>query len=179
MNVTALKIAEAECRRGLPLGTPGAVSVACVAAAVFALVAAPARADHTTPPVRRPRVTVPAPTPAPVPAPGCALRAGWVYVGRYRCAQGVTELTLRVVEVRGAAVRAEFVFDHPQSGAAGRYFMTGTCAGDALSLDPDRWVVRPANYMMVGMRGTLGPQAASYEGSMTHPSCGGFSVQRR
>jgi|JI10StandDraft_1071094.scaffolds.fasta_scaffold1254744_1 hypothetical protein len=131
---------------------------------VVLLVAVPAWADRTNPP--------------PQQGSSCPLHAGWVFSGSYLCAQGETALTLRVLDVRGAAVRAEFAFAHAPTSVAGRYTMRGTCVGDEVRLAPEAWVQRPEGYMMVGMRGTLGDGAARYEGAITHETCGRFRLRR-
>lgn len=143
----------------------------------FALVlaAVPALAHTPPPPPTPPR----RPAPPRVQPPSCPLTPGTVFTGRYLCAQGSTALTLRVTEVRGTSVRAEFDFDHAPSRAAGLYTLTGTCVGDHLSLSPEAWVRQPFGYIMVGMRGDLSDHAARFRGSITHPSCGGFDVARR
>lgn len=139
-----------------------------LAAWMVLLLASPAWADRTSPPPRTP----------PPQGPVCPLRAGWRFAGHYLCAQGETALTLRVLEVRGTSVRAEFAFAHAPTAAAGRYTLRGTCLGDEVTLAPEAWVQRPAGYIMVGMRGALAAGGALYEGAITHASCGGFRVQR-
>jgi hypothetical protein len=140
-----------------------------VAGWVVVLLALPAWADRTSPPPRRP---------APPAAPSCPLRAGWSFAGSYLCAQGDTAVTLRVMEVLGTSVRAEFVFAHAPTRVAGRFTLRGTCVGDEVTLAPEAWVQRPEGYIMVGMRGALSAGATRYEGAMTHASCGAFAVRR-
>lgn len=140
---------------------------ACRLAVLLAAMTTPAWADRARPP---PRV--------PAPAAACPLRAGWTFHGTYLCAQGTTAVTLRVLEVRGTAVRVEFAFAHAPSAAAGRFTLDGSCVGSAVDLTPTAWIDRMPGYIMVGMRGTLSDAAARFAGAMTHPSCGGFDVRR-
>ncbi len=130
---------------------------------------------HTPPPPPATR----RPPPPRVQGPRCPLSTGAVFAGQYLCAQGSTALTLRVTEVRGATVRAEFDFAHPPTNVSGRYTLTGTCAGDRLSLSPEAWIRQPFGYVMVGMRGELLDGGARLRGAITHPTCGGFDVTRR
>lgn len=97
--------------------------------------------------------------------------------GSYLCAQGRTALVLRVRDVRGSALRVEFDFLHAASRAAGRYTLTGLCTTDGrVRLDPEAWIVRPPNYIMVGMDGAVSGE--TFRGVITHPSCGDFTVTR-
>lgn len=122
----------------------------------------------------------PAPAPRPPPTPAratCPLHAGETLVGTYFCAQGWTALTLHVRAVNGSAVRAEFVFNHAPSRAAGRYSLAGTCAPDGrVRLTPVAWIEQPPGYIMVGTDGVV--SGDSYSGVITHSSCGSFRVSR-
>lgn len=135
---------------------------------VVLLTALPAWADRTNPPPRPPVQQ----------GPSCPLQPGWTFTGTYLCAQGETDLTLRVLAVRGGAVRAEFAFSHAPTAVVGRYTLAGRCADDVVTLAPEAWVQRPEGYVMVGMRGLVNPGATRYEGAITHASCGWFSVRR-
>ncbi|MBL8601741.1 MAG: hypothetical protein JNK72_07445 [Myxococcales bacterium] len=123
-----------------------------------------------------PRVRVTRPRPGPT-AGGCALTAHTRWEGRYQCAQGETALTLRVLGFAGDTLRAEFVFHHGPSGAAGRYTLRGRCAGDAVALSPEAWVARPPGYIMVGLHGRV--TEPLFSGQIEHPSCGAFQVEGR
>lgn len=119
----------------------------------------------------------PAP-PRPSPRGVCGLRAGDTFTGSYVCAQGDTDLILRVLSVQGATLRVEFAFAHRPSRAAGSYTLTGLCAGDHVTLQPEAWIRRPPGYIMVGMEGDAA-RGGRFSGRITHASCGAFSVTAR
>lgn len=139
-----------------------------------ALLALPLVALADAPPARprRPRPQQPA-------ASACPLRPGQNLAGTYLCAQGWTDVDFHVREVRGARVRAEFVFRHAPSGAAGRFTLTGSCdPGGRVRLTPEAWIERPDGYIMVGMDGVASGDGR-FEGRMTHVSCGRFALGAR
>jgi len=137
-----------------------------------------------TPLPQAPAPAAPAAPAAPVvvvaAAPATPFSAGQTWVGRYECAQGVTELTVAITGVQGEAVQGTFVFQHVPTGAAGQYVLTG--AWDAstrtIQMVPGPWIARPPNYVSVGMRGEVSPDGTTWNGTITHPSCGSFWLQR-
>jgi hypothetical protein len=108
------------------------------------------------------------------------MNAGEKWNGRYLCAQGLTDLDLRIDAVNGSQIDATFVFLHAPSGAAGSYRMRGAIAPDGrLTLAPfpeDPWIARPPNYVAVGMTGIV--TGTTYRGRIDNPSCGTFNVHR-
>lgn len=142
---------------------------------LLALLAASSSALATDAP-RTPR-TRPAP-PRQGTGQACALRPGDELTGSYYCAQGDTDLTLRVLSLAGSSLRVEFVFRHEPSRAAGRFTLVGECVGEHVTLRPEAWIERPAGYIMVGMEGDA-ERGGRFAGRMTHPSCGAFSVTVR
>ena len=109
-------------------------------------------------------------------APGL-MNAGENWIGRYQCAQGMTDLDLRIDAVNGNQIDATFIFAHGPSGAAGEYKMRGTIAPDGnLTLVPGAWVARPPNYVSVGMTGVV--NGTAYRGRIDNPTCGIFIVRR-
>src|SRR4029078_11358755 len=79
-------------------------------------------------------------------APG-PMNAGENWMGRYQCAQGPTDLDLRIDAVTGNTIDATFIFAHGTSGAGGSVKMRGNLGPDgSLTLFPGAWVARPANY---------------------------------
>jgi len=112
----------------------------------------------------------------PTAAPG-PMNAGENWMGRYQCAQGSTDLDLRIDAVTGNTIDATFIFAHGPSGAAGSYKMRGSLAPDgSLTLVPGAWVARPANYVSVGMTGIV--RGATYSGRIDNPSCSTFNLVR-
>jgi hypothetical protein len=112
------------------------------------------------------------------PADASLMHAGEEWVGTYVCAQGTTDLTLRVERVMGSSVDAVFDFSHGPSGVAGRYRMRGTLNPDGTAhFVPGPWIDQPDGYISVGMTGRV--QGGGFAGRMDHRSCRQFSVQRR
>jgi hypothetical protein len=105
------------------------------------------------------------------------MNAGENWMGRYQCAQGPTDLDLRIDAVNGNVIDATFIFAHGPSGAAGSFKMRGNLMPDgSLSLAPGAWVARPANYVSVGMSGIV--RGDVYAGRIDNPSCSTFSLAR-
>ena len=130
-------------------------------------------------------VEVPPPQPPPpatvqvqvAPAAPGLMNAGENWIGRYQCAQGMTDLDLRIDAVNGNQIDATFIFAHGPSGAAGSYKMSGMIdPGGNLVLVPGPWIARPPNYMSVGMTGVV--NGSAYRGRMDNPTCGIFIVRR-
>ena len=104
---------------------------------------------------------------------------GQVWTGTYVCAQGETALWLHVVGVAGNDVRATFDFAHVPSGARGEYEVAGRYdpAARRLVLVPGRWLLRQEGYVTVGMSGRVSPRGTRFQGTITYPTCGAFSVE--
>lgn len=131
------------------------------------------------------------PQPMPLPPPQATVQvqvapqsaspinAGENWIGRYQCAQGMTDLDLRIDAVNGNQIDATFLFAHGPSGAAGSYRLRGILGADGsltLAPTPNPWIARPPNYVAVGLSGVVtGPV---YRGQIDNPSCGRFTVQR-
>ncbi len=105
--------------------------------------------------------------------------AGQRWVGSYVCAQGPTELTLRISSVSGDYVTALFEFRHGPTATSGVCTMNGGYlrASRRLPLRPVAWVQRPAGYIAVPMDGFVSEDGSTYAGRMQHPSCGEFSLR--
>jgi hypothetical protein len=105
------------------------------------------------------------------------MNAGENWIGRYQCAQGLTDLDLRIDAVNGSTIDATFIFAHGPSGAAGSYSMRGTIDPSGnLTLVPGAWIARPPNYVSVGMSGVV--NGSAFRGRIDNPSCGIFTVRR-
>jgi hypothetical protein len=98
------------------------------------------------------------------------------WVGAYDCPQGRTELTLRVIDVRGKLVRAVFDFHHAPSNAAGQYIVGGAYdeASRQVVFEPGPWIIHPDRYESVGMKGQTSLDGARFTGMITEPGCGAF-----
>jgi hypothetical protein len=110
------------------------------------------------------------------------------WAGTYECAQGLTNvrLTIETTPVGGAAV-ASFEFSanaaNPRSVPSGAYLLRGMLAADAdgalrLHLEPDRWLVHPRRYYMVGLTATGGRDQGALTGSIDNAACGAIAVHR-
>jgi hypothetical protein len=151
---------------------------------VFALVVAACAPESSGTVVEVPPQPLPSPPPAdtapaaPVAAAPAPMRSDEEWIGTYRCAQGETDLDLRVDRVVGGAVEAVFQFSHAASGASGAYEMHGTLSPDGrVALVPGRWLSRPPNYVSVGMHGEV--RGDDFTGRIDNPTCGAFRLRRR
>jgi hypothetical protein len=101
------------------------------------------------------------------------------WVGEYDCPQGITDMALRVVGVRGDRVDAVYEFNHASSGASGRYNIIGRFDPETrvVNFAPGDWIERPPGYVTVGMRGRVSNDGVTFHGRITHPRCGTFSLR--
>ncbi len=101
------------------------------------------------------------------------------WVGDYDCPQGNTELTFRVLHVRGDAITAAFEFHHVDSGAAGKYLMTGRYDADTrkVRFAPGEWIDQPHDYVTVGMSGEIAFDGSLFAGRIDNPRCGAFRLR--
>ncbi len=115
---------------------------------------------------------------APAAAPG-DVTGDWV--GTYACVQGVTALDLAIKAVGAGALRALFHFRADPSNPGvpeGCYAMTGAADPSAsrIVLEPDRWLLQPRGFSMVGLAGRLTDDRI--EGRVNFPGCTSFQVVR-
>ena len=120
-------------------------------------------------------------------APARSLATGQIWRGSYRCAQGVTPLTLEVTDVAhaeretpygdGKFATAVFRFGGQGSGLpSGSYNMEGAILEDGtIRLDPQGWIHQPPGYHMVGLSGAVGA-AGRFSGRILDASCSGFAL---
>ena len=142
---------------------------------------APPPPQQPQPETRRPGPPMPDASFAPVAAQTVTMpfAAGQRWVGSYVCAQGRTELTLRISSVAGDYVTALFEFRYAPTSTSGVCTMNGGYlrASRRLPLRPVAWVQRPAGYIAVPMDGFVSDDGSTYAGRMQHPSCGEFSLR--
>jgi hypothetical protein len=109
--------------------------------------------------------------------------AGETWEGHYVCTQGLTNLRLQVVRVEGARVSVIFDFHHSPTGAAGRYWMSGTYdrATRRIRFVAGAWIDQPQGYVTVGLDGAVSADRATYSGQIVSESsgCTWFDVRRR
>lgn len=115
------------------------------------------------------------------PPSGCGIVPNSVYVGRYFCAQGWTDMTLTVVDVEGPRVQMRGDFAHAGTGVRGSYLLRGSCfpRTQRMVLIPQGWVQQPPGYIMVGLSGTVMASGQGFTGRMLHRSCGEFTFNRQ
>jgi hypothetical protein len=107
------------------------------------------------------------------------------YVGSYVCAQGLTELDLKILTQPNHPnhQQAAFIFWPPHHGSAahpqGVYFMHGTINPvlGILRLTPSNWLKRPPYYAMVPMTGFSNDGGAIFTGTIQFPGCTRFSLR--
>lgn len=102
-----------------------------------------------------------------------------LWEGTYSCAQGVTGLTLTLVELDNGSINGVFNFypvTQNPSASAGTFTVNATLNDNRLVVRPGNWVQQPSGYVMVGLDGTV--SGNSYVGSVDGPGCSNFSLKR-
>jgi hypothetical protein len=108
------------------------------------------------------------------------LRGTWR--GGYVCAQGHTALALGIEPRKDGTVIALFHFeaapDNPEV-PTGCFEMEGRLdpVTGELALAPQRWLLRPGGYVMVGLVGRVSPEGV-FAGVVRGPGCTDFRVER-
>ncbi|XXY47274.1 hypothetical protein WME91_45455 [Sorangium sp. So ce269] len=155
---------------------------------------APGFGEPRAPEPRPPAETVYIVLQDPPPASVAVVADGWVpdeprganpfertrtWIGDYDCPQGTTEMTFRILRVKGDRIKAVFGFRHADSGASGKYLMMGRYDADTrtASFSPGAWLERPPNYVTVSMRGDLALDGSLFAGRIEHPECGAFRLR--
>jgi hypothetical protein len=104
---------------------------------------------------------------------------GQSWIGTYTCAQGLTDLDLKIVATHDDVIDdAIFVFDWESGGVIGSYHMSGTfdpSTGGA-TLTPGDWIEQPEGWFSVGMSGPA--SASGFSGDITNASCTTFTVTK-
>ena len=109
------------------------------------------------------------------------------WIGSYRCAQGVTALTLAIDAQSSGEALAVFEFgalvDNPDV-PGGSYRMRGRIdmqqTGELrVRLAPERWITQPDGYEMVSLTATSDVAHRGLRGRIDHPACGELVVRRR
>jgi hypothetical protein len=101
------------------------------------------------------------------------------WIGDYDCPQGNTEFTFRIIQVRDDKIKAIFDFNHVESGATGKYLMTGRYDEQTrtATFRPGAWIKQPPNYVTVGMKGDVAVDGSLFAGRIDHPLCGAFRLR--
>jgi hypothetical protein len=130
----------------------------------------------------------PAPAPPPQSPPAqeprfIAADLTGVYHGKYRCAQGPTNLKLTLVAAGDGSMTGEFTFDLPATSSTrtASYSLSGKYdpATGNFRLNPVKWEPpEPRGFVMVGMDGTFNPNTKQVSGKITSPACSTFEATR-
>ena len=108
------------------------------------------------------------------------LRGTWR--GAYHCNQGNTALALTIEPRKDGTFAALFHFEAASDNPGvptGCFEMEGRfeAATGRTVLRPLRWVLRPANYLMVGLEGSVSVEGGRMEGAVHGPGCTAFRVE--
>lgn len=107
-----------------------------------------------------------------------------IWKGIYYCSKGETGLTLEFKKY-GNNSKTEFfgTFEfYPNTSSSnahyGKYSVKGQIIGGKIVITPNKWIIRPKNYGMVGMTGVLSENYLRFKGFIKSPnnSCGEFDV---
>ena len=108
-----------------------------------------------------------------------------VWSGRYTCSQGLTAVQLSIDVTRAGAAVAIFAFgplDENPDVPSGSIRMTGTLLMVhrklELRLAPDRWLVQPPGWLMVGVAADSDRGQRILRGRILEPACGEIDVRR-
>lgn len=115
----------------------------------------------------------PPPTARQTSAAAVPFAAGQTWVGQYACPPGPADASVRIESVRGTEVAATFQLANGRYALEGRY----DPASGALDLVPTRWLEQSPTAPLVGLYGTVSPDASVFEGRMTDPTCRWFSLR--
>ncbi len=109
--------------------------------------------------------------------------------GSYKCAQGLTKLTLVITAKSTTEIDAVFLFSpHAQNPGtpSGRFNMQGTlepssssAVPDLLTLKATTWVNQPAGYSTVDLTGDVAPTKNKIEGNVILKGCSTFELLKR
>lgn len=105
------------------------------------------------------------------------------WAGTYTCGQGLTGITLVIVERAQSRLSGLFHFyaDPSNPGVpTGCFTMSGTIdhATGRLQLGGDRWIVQPPGYVVVDFNGRIDASGGSIDGAVAGPACTTFALTR-
>lgn len=101
--------------------------------------------------------------------------------GSYTCNQGLTQLSLTLVQKSSGKVTGIFRFSPGANSNArsGSYTVSGVVTGRSLVLRGDSWINRPGDYEMVGMNAQLSATDPDrIQGTIHSPGCTTFTLRR-
>jgi hypothetical protein len=108
-------------------------------------------------------------------------------MGRYRCAQGVTALTLVLDIAPTGETTGVFEFSAaPENPGvpSGSYRLRGTTKATrngvvTVDVEGESWIDQPNGYVMVGIHATSDPTRRHLVGQITNETCSEIEVERR
>ena len=101
--------------------------------------------------------------------------------GGYDCGQGLTGLTLTVLDTGDDNVEATFAFyEIPENPGvpSGSYRLEGGYADHGLTLDGVEWIEQPDGYVMVGLESDFITRPSHFAGKVLDPSCTAFLLEK-
>jgi len=109
------------------------------------------------------------------------------WTGRYRCAQGITGITLSLEIAPDGATTGVFAFSAvPENPTvpSGSYRLRGTASrlpegGFSVDLRGESWIDQPQGYIMVGIQASSDLERRHLSGRITDSLCGAIDVDRR
>jgi hypothetical protein len=110
---------------------------------------------------------------------------GQSWIGTYTCAQGLTDLDLKIVATHDDVIDdAVFVFDWKGGNVIGSYHLSGTfdASTGVATFTPGEWIDQPGgagnvdSWFSVGMHGSA--SASGFSGDITNGSCTTFSLEK-
>lgn len=142
------------------------------------------RPTETTAATSNPQAARPATAVTPTSLAATMPAPTWIqgeWDGTYECRQRTTGLSL-TISTAGDSVNATFSFyPVPQNPSvpSGTYVMSGSVVDNVLALVGVYWVEQPLGYSMVDLSVPLPGQPVEHlSGSVEHPACSTFSVNR-
>jgi len=109
------------------------------------------------------------------------LQTGQNWQGYYVCAQGKTDLTLKIGDVFNTTDSGVYdvnaVFDFRSGKCVGQFSLSGqySAATQKLVFAPGKWINNPCRYGAVGMDGSISDDNSQFSGKI--PECNEFKVK--
>jgi hypothetical protein len=107
--------------------------------------------------------------------------AGESWRGQYTCAQGPTDLVLRILDAGGDdRVTVLFDFDFGHGKTTGRFLASGTydASRGSIAFAPGAWIDQPAGWITVSFSGQVSVQKTIFAGRVDTAGCGALRVVR-
>jgi TPR repeat protein len=112
---------------------------------------------------------------------GSPFQKGETWAGTYTCAQGLTDVSFRILEPGpGQRTNAIFDFDYGKGQVPGRFLMSGDLDPQtgAIAFTPGVWIERPPGWVTVALHGKVSAQGTIFAGTIDTRPCGAIRVVR-